>query len=327
MVSSHMLRISFRPTVLIGVLLLAGVLRAAAASPSETATDFDALPDSTLIYVSDYFSFVGQDSQGHVAFALDNNRGRDGESFQAEHFLVLHEEGHGWVELTGNGFFDNTTHDLKTIPDSPSFTFQGSPRAGMTIISEVNRLTLRLDAIPQRTGNRHHGVVTWMGSAPAVLTWKDRTLHGRVIYEYVMMPDFNRLTRTYWGMWKEFQGLYLSAGGTGDIYLHSQLSERIAPLVGMMAGFTAFDEATHSMGDLKVDILDRDWAFGFYRWPTAWRVTWAGPKGPAVLTLTQTERRRIGNWVIGGFSMGIVRGELVYGGSTHRIYGLAELIM
>src|SRR3989454_1248443 len=47
---------------------------------------------STLIYVSDYFSFVGADQEGRVAFALDNNRGRDGEAFQAEHFVVLHDE-------------------------------------------------------------------------------------------------------------------------------------------------------------------------------------------------------------------------------------------
>src|SRR3989441_9773047 len=47
---------------------------------------------STLIYVSDYFSFVGADQHGRVAFALDNNRGRDGEAFQAEHFVVLHDE-------------------------------------------------------------------------------------------------------------------------------------------------------------------------------------------------------------------------------------------
>src|SRR5262245_38169635 len=30
----------------------------------------------TLAYYSDYFSFVGEDAQGRVAFALDNNRGQ-----------------------------------------------------------------------------------------------------------------------------------------------------------------------------------------------------------------------------------------------------------
>jgi len=64
---------------------------------------------STLIYVSDYFSFVGADQHGRVAFALDNNRGRDGEAFQAEHFVVLHDEHEGWTDIAGNGPYDNLT--------------------------------------------------------------------------------------------------------------------------------------------------------------------------------------------------------------------------
>ena len=286
-----------------------------------------ALSTSTLLYVSDYFSFSGQDSQGHVAFALDNNRGRDGDAYQAEHFLVLHDERQGWVRLAGNGRYDNTRKELKAIPDSPFFRFQGSPPAGMTITSETNQITLRTEPIPERTRNIHNGAATWMGSAPAVLTWKNRTIPGHVIYEYVLMPDFNRLTRTYWGMWKEFQGLYLVADTTGDVYVHSQLSERIAPLVGMLAGFTAFDGRTESMKDLKVDTLERQLAFGFYRWPTAWRISWTGPKGPATLTLLLSDRNGVANWIIGGFSMGIVRGELDYARKNYQIYGLAELII
>ena len=57
------------------------------------------LPDTALLYVSDYVSFVGEDHHGRVAFALDNNRGRDGESWQAEHFVVLHDEHEGWISL------------------------------------------------------------------------------------------------------------------------------------------------------------------------------------------------------------------------------------
>ena len=309
------------------LLLVATSRPATAEISSPTDGSLEELPASTLIYVSDYFSFAGQDSQGHVAFALDNNRGRDGEAYQAEHFLVLHDERQGWISLDGNGFFDNTKHELKAIPDSPFFQFQGTPRTEMTITSETNRLTLRIEPIPERTRNWHNGAATWMGSAPAVLTWNSRTIKGRVVYEYFMMPDFNRLTRTYWGTWKEFQGLYLMAEETGDVYVHSQLSERIAPLVGKLLGFAAFDEQTELMRDLKVEVLNRELALGFYRWPTAWRITWVGPKGPATLTLTQTERNGLANWLIGGFSMGIVRGELDYAGKKIPIYGLAELIM
>ena len=96
----------------------------------------------SLLYVSDYFSFVGKDSQGHVAFALDNNRGVDGKKFQAEHFVVLHDAGRGWIEVKGNGAYDNSQGDLLKIPDSPSFRFQGTPETGMSIVSGANHLTL-----------------------------------------------------------------------------------------------------------------------------------------------------------------------------------------
>jgi hypothetical protein len=306
-------------------LILSSPLDAETNSPTDAS--LEDLPASTLIYVSDYFSFVGQDSQGHVAFALDNNRGRDGETYQAEHFLVLHDEGQGWVNLKGNGRYDNQKKELKAIPDSPFFRFQGAPRTGMTIAGDMNQLTLMIDAMSPRISNRHNGAATWMGSAPAVLSWNGRTITGRVIYEYFMMPEFNRLTRTYWGMWNEYQGLYLTADKANDVYVHSQRSERVAPLIGFLAGFAAFNETTDQMKDVKVELLDRAWAFGFYRWPTAWRITWTGARGPATLTLSQSQRKRIGNWAIGGFSMAIIQGELEYAGKKHSIYGLAELIM
>jgi hypothetical protein len=310
-----------------GLLLLACSLGTEAQDTPFTQSLLDDIPSSSLIYVSDYFSFVGQDHQGHVAFALDNNRGRDGEAYQAEHFLVLHDEGRGWMNLKGNGRYDNAGKELRTIPDSPFFRFKGSPRTGMTITSETNHLTLHIEPIPERTRTLHNGAATWMGSTSAVLVWNGRTIVGRVIYEYLMMPDFNRLTRTYWGMWNEYQGLYLMADKSGDVYAHSQRSERIAPLIGFLAGFAAFTDMTESMKDVKVEVLDRTFAMGFYRWPTAWRITWNGPQGPALLTLSQSERKTIGNWAIGGFSMAIVQGELKYAGKKQPIYGLAELIM
>jgi hypothetical protein len=285
------------------------------------------LPNSTLIYVSDYFSFLGEDGTGHVAFAFDNNRGRDGEAYQAEHFLVLHDERQGWVKLAGNGLFPNTKRELSKIPDSPFFRFHGTPQAGLTITSDVNHLTFQIDPIPERRKHRHNGAATWMGSAPAVLTWNQRTIPGRVIYEYLMLPEFNRLTRTYWGIWKEFQGFYLLADHSNDVYVHSQLSERIAPLVAKLLGFLAIDGKTESMKDLKVEVLAHDVALGFYRWPTAWRITWTGSKGPQALTISLFDRNGIANWIIGGFSMGIIRGELDDAGTTHPVYGLAELIM
>lgn len=302
-------------------------MQADAAATSQADPPLETIPDNSLLYVSDYFSFVGQDKFGHVAFAIDNNRGRDGNTYQAEHFLVLHDEQRGWIDVAGNGSFPNLKNELSTIPDSSFFRFSGRPRTGMTITSDANHLILTIEPIPQRTSNRHEGSATWMGSAPAVLTWNGRMISGRVIYEYFMMPGFNRLTRTYWGMWKEFQGLYLLVNHTEDLYVHSQLSERIAPLVGKLTGFAWFNDPTESLPNLKIEVLDREWSLGFYRWPKTWRITWNGPKGPAILTLTQFTRKALANWVSGGFSMSIVRGKLDYAGTKQELYGFAELIM
>ena len=309
------------------ILLSVPAQPSAATTPVPPTSSSSGFPQSTLIYVSDYFSFVGADSQGRVAFALDNNRGRDGEAYQAEHFVVLHDEYKGWANVAGNGRYENTKKELARIPDSPFFQFENTPETGLTVTSSKNTLTLKIDPIRQRTLRTDRKSTIWMGSAPAVLTWQGRTIPGRVIYESLVMPDFNRLTRTYWGMWKEFQGLYLLADGSNDIYLHSQQSERMAALAGKLVGFSVFNELPESLNDLRVEVLDREFAPGFYRWPTVWRITWSGSRGPASMTLTLFQRKKISNWLIGGFSMGIVSGELSYDGRTRPIYGLAELIM
>jgi len=60
-----------------------------------------------LAYASDYLSFVGRDDRGPVAFAIDTNRGRDGESWQAEHFLVLYDGATCRREVPGGGAYPN----------------------------------------------------------------------------------------------------------------------------------------------------------------------------------------------------------------------------
>ena len=282
---------------------------------------------SNLIYVSDYFSFVGKDEQGHVAFALDNNRGRDDETWQAEHFVVLHDERKGWIKVTGNGAYENRKKELLSIPDSSIFQFQGSAQSGIIITSLPNNLTLFIEPIPERLSRTHNGAHYRMGSAPAKLEWAERTLNGRVIYEYLLIPDFNRLTRSYWRLWNEYQGFYLSIEGRGDVYLHSQQSEMIAPLVGEKVGFLVLGEATERFEEVELNTVTRTLALGFYRWPTKWDIRWMETNGFGTIQIELSQFNRIANWVIGGFAMGIVQGEVNYEGQAHLVYGLAELIM
>ncbi|MGH7255964.1 MAG: hypothetical protein ACREI3_09315, partial [Nitrospirales bacterium] len=155
------------------------------------------------------------------------------------------------------------------------------------------------------------------------------------IYEYLFLPDFNRLTRTYWNLWKEFQGLYalvepVAESGTrqpGDFYLHSQRSPRLTPLVGERVGFLVLGERSEVLQDPQWRVQARNFALGFYRWPMAWEGSWSGRHGFGSVTLGLSDRKVFGNWLIGGFAMGVVRGELTYDGRTYPVYGLAELIM
>ena len=289
--------------------------------------DAASLPATSLLYVSDYVSFVGEDTHGRVAFALDNNRGQDGESWQAEHFVVLHDEHEGWISLEGSGSYQNSTHELATIPPSSFFQIDGMPRTGMSITSHPNNLTLTIQPIPIRLERDHEGGRYWLGSAAAQLQWNNRTLKGRVIYEYFMMPEFNRLSRTYWGLWKHFQGLYLRVEGLGDLYVHSQESDMMAPLVGNVSGFFVVGEESEPLQALQVTLFDHQQAWGLYRWPSAWGLNWLTKTAAGRALLEIKEFKSMGNWVIGGFGMGIVHGIVHYNGKEYAAYGLAELIM
>jgi hypothetical protein len=285
------------------------------------------IKDETLVYVSDYFSFVGSDTQGRVSFALDNNRGRDGEKYQAEHFLVLHDEHSGWVPLIGNGAYNNAGKVLVDIPDSQHFKFQGAVHNGLTIHGPSNNLVLKIDPVAPRVVRTHGGGSFWLGTASASLAWQGRTLTGRVIYEYFMKPDFNRLTRKYFGYWKDFHGLYLRVGEDRDFYFHSHDASQGAELNGKLLGFLASPDGIDPLQGLQVEVLERKQALGFYRWPNAWRISWTGKDGPMSATLHLHQRNPIANWITGGFAMGIVTGEVTIDKRTYPVYGLGELII
>jgi len=286
-----------------------------------------------LAYFSDYFSFVGEDAKGKVAFALDTNRGQDGAAYQAEHFLVLHDETSGWAALQGNGRYPNTQKILQGLPDSEHFQFQGKPEEGIAISGPTNALSLTIDPLPtlidRQNGNDHYR----MGAAPAILNWQGRRLVGRVIYEYIQFDNWNRLTRTYFGFWKDFHGLYAmttEAGSDrrGDFYLHAQQSEKLAPLIGKVEGFATFEDETLRLSEADIETGDTEFAWGFYRWPLSWigQVAGENPESELRFEIALSQQKRFANWVIGGFAMGIITGELHYQGKRFSVYGLGEII-
>ena len=283
---------------------------------------------SDLVMVSDYFSFVGADEQGRVAFAIDNNRGRDGNAYQAEHFYaVLHDEHHGWMQVSGIGRYENTNHALLTIPDSSFFQFEGQPATGLTITSPVNHLTLRLDTIPERLVLADAETLFSMGSAAAQLTWKERVIPGRVIYEYLVKKHFNLMTRRSLKGLGAFQGLYLLAGTASDLYVQHSLMKLAVAGTPPLLGFWVPGSQSEQLDQLRFEVSKHALAFGTYRWPTMWHIRWQGSKGLAEASVALWTRKPLGNWVLAGFSMGIVSGKLSYDGQQIPLYGLTELFM
>jgi hypothetical protein len=309
----------------VSVFLLSAVLPILAFSPALVRAVERGGVEDRLSYYSDYFSFVGADSRGRVAFALDTNRGQDGAEFQAEHFAALHEEHGGWQDVHGSGAFPNPEGTLETIPDSAYFRFTGAPEEGMVIESPQNDLILRIQPVTIHLSRDLKRRFRRMGSAPASLEWGGRMLKGRVIYEFLHYDNWNRLTRRYWGYWRDFQGFYLVVGDTaseekGDFYLASRKARGDRSKKRVVDGFAVLDRKAIRLQDAEIAVKRRDLALGFYRWPRQWVGQWpAGENKSGIrFRFRRFDRRSFGNWVIGGFAMSIVAGSSLIKASPSR---------
>ncbi len=298
----------------------------ATSEEAETAAEPD-IEAHDVIYVSDRFFFVGQDERGRVVLSLQSGRGRDGNVWQGEHAVVIHEEERGWIELKGSGSFKNKQKDLLKIPSTEAFEFQGGPAFGFIITSTPNAMTLRIGPIVEHLSQTQTSGIHRMGSAAAVLGWGARVIEGRVIYEHRLIPEYNPLNRVYVGTWKDFQGFFIRTENGADFYVHSQEAGRLSPLLGEQNGFHATNGKGEQLQDAKVKVLSRELALGAFRWPTRWRIEWQGVNGVRMAELTLIDQHVMSNWVVGGAAIAIVEGKLNDGRHTHTIYGLAELLM
>jgi hypothetical protein len=120
--------------------------------------------------------------------------------------------------------------------------------------------------------------------------------------------------------------LYLKTDGGGDFYLHTSKGEAWSQMFEKVMGFQVIDGQGEILRDLRIEVPERSFGPGFYRWPKFWRVSWQGSKGSGCLSVRVVDRKTVTNWIIGGFAMAVVSGELTYEGKTRPVYGLAELI-
>ena len=206
----------------------------------------DVVRDAPLHYVSDYLSFVGSDARGRVCFALDNNRGFDADPpkvrgrpaahLQAEHaYAVLHDEHTGWAPLSGVTRYPHPGPDATVLPDSAWFTFTGDADSGLTVRSIPNDVVLDVMPLADRLVGRDTSTLFAMRSAAATLTWRGRTLVGRVIYEGLATTAMNLLSRRSFTGLSGLEFLYLRAGDgpqAGDLYLQKTLGAHAGQPVG-----------------------------------------------------------------------------------------------
>jgi hypothetical protein len=317
-------------------ILAFGVITGCGPAPGETGEKASgtvaldvaaALSGPKPIFVSDYFSFVGADETGHVVFAIDNDRSRRGSRFDADAHVFLHDERDGWISVSGSGSYRNRGKELLRIPDSPDFYFHGEAASGITLDSPRNGLTLTVEPMQERFARSTSEAIFSLGSASATLSWKGRVIPGRVIYEYIFMVDLSPWYSYLSGLfYNDFQGLYLETADDGDCYLRSEKGTAWSRAFGRVPGFLVLDRKNEAMKDPQIEVSERSLAFGFYTWPAKWHVSWQGSKGAGSLSVAVLDRKIVTTWIIGGYAMAVVSGELSYGGKTRPVYGLAELI-
>jgi len=322
---------------ILAVLIAGGTALASAAEiPSAEeirAAAAELVKDGDVVYVSDYFSFASVDGGRPIAFALDTNRGRAGEAYQAEHFVTLYDGAQGWVDIPGYADYPNDREALLDLPSSPYFTFAGASLGPVTITSTEAPLVLEVGAITPYFLRQDASVLFSLGSAAATLQWQGRRIPGRVIYEYLVMRGSNRLSRMglrglidALGSSPNFQGLYLASADGQDLYLQLSLSSAASALTEPLVAFHTERDAEVPMRNLTLEISDYEPALGFYRWPVGWRAVWDTTCGRATLEVAADSRQIEKNWVIGGFGMEALSGVLSCEGREVPVFGFGELI-
>jgi hypothetical protein len=206
--------------------------------PSQSAAAKKVRTYNPLLYFSDYFSFVGRDTAGWVHFAIDNNRGHAGEIYQADHFIVMHDEQSGWVQLVGSEHYENAERQLERIPDSTYFVFRGALASGLIMQSAINDMRMSVGPLPQVLYRENSDGIFWLGGSPATLTWKQRTLKGRAIVEY--LQRHNCFVADFTANWRNFNALYLMTDRNSDVYMHYHEREGGSDLNGKIVGFASW---------------------------------------------------------------------------------------
>ena len=291
----------------------------------------DRLEKNDAVSFSDYYSFIGEDEYGRIAFALDNNRRRTDGKYQADHSTFYYDTESGFEAIPGYGTYSPKDEMLRSIPDSEFFTFKEEDGV-TTVTSEKTDLELQFGQISKVFDTASERTLMTYGLADAQLKRGDRVLKGRLIHERFAISEF-RFNFFNWTLLSNFitntrfHGLYLFTEDGEDIYLRATNFK--ADWVDTPEAFGFFGNGEHNelLQNVKIRVLKRRQGPGLFRLPTKWGASW-GSDNSALLEVTEVSSDVITNWFVGGFAMAYVEGNVTLpNGDTKSVSGFAELIL
>ena len=173
---------------------------------------------------ANYFSFHGEDENGKVYFALDNDRHKKkNKPIKASNFLYFNVDGE-FISLRGHGDFKSEEKDIEKCFDSEDFVFNYSGDELKSIVSPTNGIKIIFETDLLQTGRYGEGEVLFdMFAAKATLEYQGRTFVGNLISERftdrVGLKSFSNITNVLFKGFK-YDGFYLNVRDFGDLYVH-----------------------------------------------------------------------------------------------------------
>jgi len=340
---------------------VAGVALAAPQTPEATSTSEDGvrLPrgelrratNERLEYLSDFFVFVGREENAPtptpgvkragdegLVLAFDLNRGRDGETFVAEHFAVLWVDGQDWIdlkatsEMSGDADQFHCTYNAP-LPSGKRVSVDGTAASGLTVAFESVELWLVAEPTVIETDRRqeHNGFLT--GATTGRVTYGNRTFVGIVHHEFTYLAGINPLAKTYMDLFGDgFHGVYALAGKDHALRMHRS-GGTLEPLIGRRSGYLVAAGAKRGKNELpffKFDTAKTSLA-GFFRWPGRYIASWQveGERGSSrfAVEVDLKHRETLVNYVFGGVAIAIAKGQLREGDTKESVLGFALIVL
>ena len=289
------------------------------------------IAEAEVAMFSDYYSFVGRDERGWVAFAIDNNRQRAVDYYEADHATFMYDGETGFVDIAGYGKYDTADHTLLHVPDSASFTFERD-QTQTVMQSMTEDLILSFGELDAHFHDSRPEASILMGIAPATLSWRGRELTGDIIGERLGFKNFDRrkmgpmLAKQTLSS-RSFQGLYLTTEHGEIIYLRASTMQ-LGLIDGPSAiGFGRHDDYSGMLNSVTVTADRWQPGPGLFSLPSSWTATWWTDR-EYKLTLSTIDTKVYSNWGLGAFAMSFAEGTITNpDGSRAKVAGFAELII